>query len=95
MSLLIDKRAVTQYNAKYCKKIETPNKSLEVVIRDSLRIERESLQNNPRTVLRRAFDHLVGRIDKSIMEICHLITSSSYVECTHAFVMVNLISQTR
>jgi len=29
------------------------------------------------------------------MEICHLITSTSYLECTHAFVMANLISQTR
>jgi len=95
MSLLIDRTSVTQHIAKYCNKVEAPSQALNSIINQALRLQQETLQENPRSVFRRAFNRLVGRRDKCIMEIAHLILSSSYVECDHNFVTVNLLSNLR
>jgi len=95
MSLLIDADAVYQYVAKYCTKVEKSSTALKEVMRAAARNQVERGIDNPKSILRTAFNRLVGHRDKSISEVCHQIVSSQYVVCSHIFEMINLTGNLR
>ena len=64
MSLLIDADAVYQYVAKYCTKVEKSSTALKEVMRAAARNQVERGIDNPKSILRTAFNRLVGHRDK-------------------------------
>ena len=97
-SLLIDSYSVIRYICKYCTKIESPSQALKQIVRDGLReVEERDGDTDVRLkrVLRRTFNRITGRRDKSIMETTHLIMSRPFVYCDHTFQSVNLLGTQR
>ena len=72
-SLLIDEFQVANYVAKYCTKSETPSDALKAVVKTKCSVAREEQDDDSRKILRRAFNNLAGKRDKTVMETCHLI----------------------
>lgn len=95
LSLLIDGTSVIEYVAKYCNKVEEPTKALSAVLKTAMKYQQELGVENPKAILRKAFNRLVGHRDKTETECAHLILSSPYVCCTHIFETVNLYSSVR
>ena len=90
-SLLIDEFQVANYVAKYCTKSETPSDALKAVVKTKCSVAREEQDDDSRKILRRAFNNLAGKRDKTVMETCHLILSTPIVECSHSFTLFNLL----
>ena len=95
IALLIDYEAIIEYVAKYSNKVETPSAAFRDVVRKSIQVQQENSISSTKGILRKAFNRIAGRRDKCVMEVAHLILSSPYVVCSHAFQLVNLTSSTR
>jgi len=95
MNVLIDFESIVKYVAKYCNKVETPTKAFDAVLAQALRNQKEAGTDNVQSVLRTAFNRLIGRRDKCETECAHLILSSPYVYCSHQFEHVNITSSMR
>ena len=95
LSLIIDRSGLTQYIAKYCNKVEGPSVALQAVIRQAANIFEQDEGTNAKRILRRTFNRITGRRDKTVQEITHLLNSNSYVSCSHQFYSVSLYTQRR
>ena len=95
IALLIDSETIIEYIAKYCNKVEKPSSAFRDIVQKGLKQQQEDTTSNTKNILRKAFNRIAGRRDKCIMEVAHLILSSPYVVCSHAFQLVNLTSTTR
>ena len=95
-SILIDNGTMINYVAKYCNKVENPTSALKNVITTALQAQTDTGGDlNPKNLLRRTFNRLCGRRDKSEVECLHLLLSSPYVYCSSAFESINLASNLR
>ena len=67
-----------------------------MILQQSTKIyEEDGDSTSIKKILRRTFNRITGRRDKSVQEICHLLNSNSYVFCSHQFCTVNIYSQQR
>lgn len=77
-------------------KTERPSDALLRFAKDSIKMQEEQGREfSMKSVIRRTFNRITGFRDKCLMEVCHLINSTPYIQCDHQFCSVNLFSGVR